>query len=339
MSDVKILVLGGTGLISTGIVGQLRKAGSEVVVLSRGRRNAKSVDGVEYLTGERDSYEDLVGTLQAGPFDAVIDMICFRPEQADLAVQAFGGHVGQYIFCSTVDVYSKNARPFPIDESASRDPSPSFAYAYAKAACERRFEAADESGAFPVTMMRPAATYLDRAIAPICTYELYVERLKKGLPIVIHGDGSSLWASTHRDDVARAFVRAVGNPKAYSRAYNLAGTELLTWNEYWVTVANAMGVGGPLLIHIPTDVLASLLPGESEWCVENFQFNNVFDVSAAERDLDFRLTKTWAEGCKGLSFDFDTAPQPEIRASLERLVTAWTGAVAHAETAMHAPSA
>lgn len=330
---MRVLVLGGTGLISTGVVSLLCERGSEVVVLSRGHRRSTKVDGVEYVSGDRN---DLLGleTMRSGSFDSVIDMIGFAPRQVEMTVRAFAGSIGQYIFCSTVDVYSKNSRPFPLTESAPRNPSTTFAYALGKARCEQVLEAADREGAFAVTLMRPAATYLDTAIAPVGSYQLNIERLLKGLPIVIHGDGSSLWASAHRDDVANAFANAVCNPQAFSRAFNLASTELLTWDEYWISVAQAMGLGEPGLLHIPTDVLGSLVPHLSEWCVENFQFNNIFDVTAAEQALGFRLTKTWAEGCAGLSFHFDQEVDQFLESSVDDLVTAWSGAVARATSSL-----
>lgn len=330
---MKVLILGGTGLISTGVVGQLRDRGFDVFAFSRRQRETTPIENVVYLAGDRNSLPDLTGTLRFGPFDTVIDMICFRPEQAQMAIDVFTGQVGQYIFCSTVDVYSKDSRPFPVDESAVRNPRRSFSYAYGKFQCEELFEAGEKHGAFALTTMRPAATYLDRAIAPVGSYQLYIERLREGLPIVIHGDGSSLWVSAHRDDVAEAFVNAVGNSVTFSRAYNLAGTELLTWNDYWKSVANALGVPDPKLVHVPTDFLEALAPDSSMWCVENFQYNNIFDVTAAQEDLRFQPTTTWAQGCAKLTFQFDSGVSREIRSGLEDVLSVWTGAMSYVQKA------
>jgi nucleoside-diphosphate-sugar epimerase len=151
---------------------------------------------------------------------------------------------------------------------------------------------AHERGDFPLTIIRPAHTY-GEGRGPIHTFggkTTYLDRLRKGKPIVVHGDGNSLWSSCYRDDVARAFVNAVGNVATYGQAYHLAGEEWLTWNRYHQGVAEALGVPLPLLVHIPSDLLVKVAPERAYLASVNFQFNNVFDTSAARRDLAFRYT-------------------------------------------------
>ena len=109
---------------------------------------------------------------------------------------------------------------------------------------------------------------------------------------MLHGDGTGLWASCHRDDVAAAFVAALGNPAARGRAYTVAGSELLTWDAYWTQVAHALGVGDPEIVHVPSALLHAAAPDLAEWCWLNFRHDNVFDCSAAGRDLGFRQRVT-----------------------------------------------
>lgn len=324
LTSHRVLILGGTGTISAGITAQLLEAGSEVVHLNRGLRGRPS--GVRTITGDRRSPDDLRRALAAGPFDAVIDMVGFTPSDADVAIEVFGGKVPQYVFCSTVDVYTKTVGAYPLTEDAERAPSRSFPYAYDKQRAEEALERAAAAGAFDLTVLRPAATYRDSAVAPYGTYPLLVERIARGEPVILHGDGSSIWSSCHRDDVAAAFVRSIGNKRARGGAFTLASGELLTWNRYWTTVAEAMGEE-LAVVHIPTDVLNLLDPEGAEWCRENFQYDNIYDTTAAEDVLGFASRRTWREACA--SFDFDRAGQvePQARERYEDVLRAWTGMV------------
>jgi nucleoside-diphosphate-sugar epimerase len=298
---VKILIVGGTGLISTGITRQLVARGDEVTIYTRGRRDIEIPAGVKRMVGDRDdsaAFESHMG--QAGLFDVVIDMICFTPQHAESAIRAFAGRTAQYIFCSTVDVYTKPAKRYPVRENAEREPSPSFSYAFNKAVCERLFEEAHARGNFALTMIRPAWTYGEggRILHTFGWDTYYLDRLRRGKPVIVHGDGTSFWVACHRDDVARGFVGAAGNEIAFGRAYHLTGKELLTWNAYTRTVAQALGAPTPRMVHIPTDLLGRVLPKSAEWCVENFSYNNIFDNTAARSDLGFACTIPFAEGAR-----------------------------------------
>lgn len=317
---MNVLIIGGTGLISTGIVRILQARGTNVTIL---HRTAGGEQGAEVVIGDRDRREDLARAAAAGPFDAVIDMVCFRPEQAHLAIDVFRGTVPQYILCSTVDVYRKVVDSYPLTEHATRDPSPTFPYAFGKAACERAFEEAAAAGAFALTMIRPAATYFESAVAPFGSFQLDVERLRADKPIVLPGDGTSIWTAAHRDDVALAFVNALGNPRAYGNAYHVAGAELLTWNSYWSIVAEAIGVDRPRFAHIPTEVLRRLSPKRSEWCVENFQYDNIFDTSAAARDLGFTASIGWREGVSTFPFTFDAPVPADLSRDVDAVLADW----------------
>ena len=186
----------------------------------------------------------------------------------------------------------------PITEDTPREPLPSFPYAYRKAACERILEAAHARGDFPVTIIRPAYTY-GEGRGLLHTFRggmYYLHRLRTGQPIIVHGDGLSLWTACHRDDVGRAFAVAAGNAAAFGKAYHVTGEEWLTWDRYHREAAAALGGPDPQLVHMATDTLYAALPDEAEWCRENFRYNNIFDNRAAHADLDFRYTIPWREG-------------------------------------------
>lgn len=298
---MNVLIIGGTGVISTGITRALQQMGADVTHYNRGQSPSQLTEAVSTLHGDRRDFTAFEAQMaEAGPFDCIIDMVCFTPEEAESAVRAFRGRTGHYVFCSTVDVYTKQPSVLPIREETPREPLPSFPYAYRKAACERILETAHERGDFPVTLIRPAYTYGEgRPILHTFRFGMYyLHRMRTGQPIVVHGDGTSLWTACHRDDVGRAFAVAAGNPAAHGKAYHVAGEEWMTWDRYHRGVAAAMDAPEPQLVHIATDTLYAALPADAEWCRENFQYNNIFDNSAAHADLDFRYTVPWQEGVR-----------------------------------------
>lgn len=297
---MKTLIIGGSGLISTGITSQLLARGDEVWWYNRGRSTSDLVRQVRLIQGDRtDAPRFEAQVAEAGPWDCVIDMICYRPEEAASAVRGLSGRTAHYIFCSTVDVYTKPAAQYPIVESCERVPRPSFDYAYQKAACERVLWEAHEGGRLQVTAIRPAHTYGEggRVLHTFGFDTWIIDRIRRGLPLVVHGDGRSLWSSCHRDDVASAFVSAAAHPGVASgRAYHVTGEEWLTWDRYYEAWAQALDVACPPLVHIPTDLLGRALPEHALWCVENFSYNNIFDNAAVRRDLGFEYRIPVADG-------------------------------------------
>ncbi len=299
---MRVLIIGGTGLISTAITRALVARGDDVTLYNRGQTEADISEGYATITGNRKDYAAFEAQMtEAANFDVVIDMIGFVPAEIESAIRAFRGNIRQFIFCSTVDAYTKPARHYPIREDAAREPMPSFPYAYNKAKCERLLEEAHERGDFPVTIIRPAHTY-GEGRGLIHSFGLggayYFDRIRHGKPIITHGDGSSLWAACHRDDVGQAFAEAVGNNKTFGKGYHTASEEPMTWNQYHQAVAEAMKAPEPELIHIPTDFLFEIAPKAAEWCRENFQYNNIFDNTAAKTDLNFRYTIPFVEGVR-----------------------------------------
>ncbi len=296
---MKILIIGGTGLISTAITRQLLARGDEVTLYNRGQREVRISEGAQFIYGDRNDFPVFEQQMaEAGTFDCVIEMICFGPEQAESAVRAFKGRTGHFIFCSTVDVYSKPAHRYPLTEDEPRKGNN--AYGSNKILCENIFIEAHARGDFPATIIRPAMTYGEggKLVELTGWGTKYIDRIRKGKPIIVHGDGSALWVACHIDDAARAFVTAAGKPATFGRAYHVTGEEWLTWNKYYEGIAQALNMPNPQLIHIPTDLLAQIAPGKLAVLVDNFQGNNIFDNTAAHTDLDFRYTIPWVEGAR-----------------------------------------
>jgi nucleoside-diphosphate-sugar epimerase len=151
-----------------------------------------------------------------------------------------------------------------------------------------------------VTILRPAHTYGEGGnIIHTFGWETYfLDRLLKGKPVIVHGDGEALWVSCHIDDVGRAFVNAVGNENAYGKTYHVTGEEWQTWNQYHERLADAIGAPKPALMHLPADILVRVAPEQTMITYLNFQYTNIFDNSAAKTDLDFQYTIDWKTGAK-----------------------------------------
>jgi nucleoside-diphosphate-sugar epimerase len=324
---MKVLIVGGTGLISTALTRQLLERGDDVTLFNRGQTAVRIPPGATTVHGDRKDFPAFEALVQSGPrYDCVIDMICYRPEEAASLVRAVRGKTGHLVVCSTVDVYARPAQRYPIPEDhplggVSR-------YGQDKVACERLLWAAHEAGEVPVTVLRPAQTYGEgRDVIHVFGRAAGTwKRLRQGQPVIVHGDGSSLWVACHIDDVARAFAGAGANPAAFGRAYNVSGEEVMTWDEYTARAAEGLGAPPPRIVHIPTDVLARILPRRSRIIVENFRFHNVFDTASARRDLGFRYTVPFAEGVRRTAAWLDA--RGEIAGSdgspwQDRIVDAW----------------
>jgi nucleoside-diphosphate-sugar epimerase len=296
---MKVLIIGGTGNISTAITQQLIQDGADVTVYNRGLTGAEFKGPYQVIKGDRTDYHTFEKQMKdAQLFDCVIDMIGYNPQDAQSLIQAFSGRTEQVIFCSTVDVYTKPAAKYPIIESEERKPSPSFPYAFKKAKCEGLLEDAAEKRAFALTIIRPAHTYNDdrTPISFIGSGHHLLKRIRQGKPIIMLGNGTSFWASAHRDDVAPTFAAAVCNPQVYGKSYHVAAEEWMTWEQHYNTVAEVMHAPPIHFIYIPTSILGRMAPKAAEWSVVNFTYNNIFDNSAAKRDLGYEYRIKWREG-------------------------------------------
>jgi nucleoside-diphosphate-sugar epimerase len=300
---MRVLIVGGTGLISTSISRQLMATRPDVELwhFNRGKSGPKvPLPGEpKLITGDRKNAAEFVSKLREGPvFDVVIDMIGFLPEEAESLVAACKGRVKQLIFCSTVDVYNKPASRYPITEDEGH--SGLNAYGKAKVVCEKILSEAHQRGDFALTVIRPAHTYGEGGsiINSLLGNRTYLDRIKKGKPVIMHGDGTALWVSCHVDDVAKAFIGAIGNEKTYGQSYHTAGEEWMTWNQYTDRISEAAGLPPPRKVYIPSDLLMRVSPERAGWCQTNFYMHNIFDNSRARADLGFEYTISFLEGMK-----------------------------------------
>ena len=300
---MKILIIGGTGNISTPITRMLQGKGHDITLFNYDQiRPEWLLPEVRVISGNRKDLHLFESQIFIdGNYDCVIDMICFEPEDAVIDAVLFKGHTKQFIFCSTVDVYPKTPDRYPVNEDLEIGALPSFQYAWKKVECEKTLWQAHRRGDFQLTVLRPAATYNESWSPGVHSFggqTYHLDRIRKGKPIIMHGDGTSIWVAAYRDDTASAFVAAAGNETAFGQAYNVTGDELMTHNRIWKTIARVMNAPEPDFVYIPSLLLANLAPVEALWCRENFMHNNIFDNSKAKRDLGFKYTVSYEEGVK-----------------------------------------
>ena len=329
--DVKVLVIGGTGTIGSFVTQELWKRGCEVTLLVRGlsRRVFPNEPGVSVIHGDRKNIS-LLQAVAEHNFDVVVDLACYEPQDAEAAVQTFAGRIEQYLFVSTVDVYTKPAAVYPVTEDAERNPRKSFAYAWKKAQCEEVFFKAHREKRFAVTIIRPAHTYCEGVTPLLQVFGWttdHLDRIQKGKPVIIHGDGTSLWSSLYAEDLAVPLANALLTPLAYGKAYNIASEEVMCWNRLYEIVADVMGM--PLRpVYVPAKVLGQAFPRKALWCVENFQYSNVFSVGLAKKDLGFATRTSYGDGvlrclrwfAENGGFDDSDSPRFDF---YERFLRAW----------------
>jgi nucleoside-diphosphate-sugar epimerase len=294
---VKLLFLGGTGNISTACVELAVVEGHDVTVMNRGRSPSRLQVAVRFLEGDRDDRAALVEAATARRFDAVIDFLCFRPEQAEDAVEAFGGRVGQYVFISTTAVYEKPLMRHVIAEDTPLG-NPFWEYARLKISCEERFRRARERSGFPVTVVRPSYTYGETWIPSGFGGQDYtvVDRMRRRLPIVCHGDGTSLWVMTAASDFAVGLLGLLGREDALGEAFHVTSDEVLTWQEIYRTIARAAGADLEM-VNVPSALIAALFPDRGGSLLGDKAWSVVFDNAKVRRLVPaFRPRVGFAEG-------------------------------------------
>ena len=294
---MQVLIIGGTGLISTGIVKHLLARRAEVTLFNRGLRGAELPPGVKVIHGDRNKPEDLQSACDGRHWDVVIDMICFNPEQATSDVRIFGGKCGHFIFCSTVCSYGTQVPPHVfIDENLPQEPDSG--YGRNKLLCEGIFLQAHHEKKFNTTIIRPSHTYGPGGtlIDNLEGNPVAWDRIERGLPVLCAGDGLGLWVSTHRDDVGKLFAYASGRPVTYGQAYNATHDRHMTWLKYYEIVAGLLGRPVDLRF-LPAGRIGSRDPERFGLLREITAFHGAYDSAKAKKDVpEFTCEISFADG-------------------------------------------
>lgn len=285
---MKILIIGGTGTISSAVTRQLAAAGHDLWLLNRGHRNHEVPANVRQVICDINDESEVLRQTGSEWFDAVCEFIGFVPEQVERDIRLFAGRTSQYVFISSASAYNKPAASHVITEGTTLA-NPYWQYSRNKIACEELLMKAWREDGFPVTIVRPSHTYCERGVptsvhGPKGSWQV-LRRMLDGKPVIIQGDGTSLWTLTWNEDFARGFIGLLGNPKAIGEAYQIMSDESLTWTQIYQCIARALGVTlNPY--YVASGFLAAVSP--REWELEGNLTGDksvtvVFDCSKLKR--------------------------------------------------------
>ena len=294
---MKILFIGGTGIISSACSRLAVKRGIELYHLNRGQTSYRPVpDSIIQLQGDihdRASYEDALGDHQ---FDAVVQWIAFTPDQIEQDIEIWRGRTKQYVFISSASAYQTPPVHLPVTESTILD-NPFWEYSRNKIACEERLVKAYRDEKFPMTIVRPSHTY-DVTLFPTHGGYTVLDRMLKGKPVVVHGDGTSLWTLTHHEDFAVGLVGLLGNSAAIGDIFHITSDEWLSWNQIYEEIARAAGVEAKLA-HVPSDVIARYDKDWGDGLLGDKTHSMIFDNSKIQRVVpDFNPQIPFSEGAR-----------------------------------------
>jgi len=253
---MRVLYVGGSGEISFDCIHESVRLGHDVTVFNRGNHNAGLPGKCRFVKG--DVEDDIAyGNLARQDFDVVCQFRLFTPEAIERDIALFRGHCSQYVFISSASAYQKPVRTLPITEATPLG-NRYWSYSQAKADMEALLRARPD---LPYTIVRPSHTYRARMPTPMGD-NIEVSRLLRGKPVIVHGDGESLWTVTHAEDFARPFARLLGNPRAIGEDFHITSDRQWPWNEIVEAIAAALGVPAYSLVHVASETLIRYYP---EW--------------------------------------------------------------------------
>jgi nucleoside-diphosphate-sugar epimerase len=260
MAKLRVLFIGGSGVISSACSRAAVEAGLELFVLNRGTSIVRPLPpGARRLQADIREPGSVRQAIKDLEFDSVTDWVAFTPDQVRTDLELFGGRTGQYVFISSASAYQTPPARMPVTESTPLR-NPFLQYSRDKIACEDLLVAAYRDRGFPATIVRPSHTY-DQTLVPFEGGWTVLGRMLAGKPVIVHGDGTSLWTMTHHDDFARAFVPLLGHPRTLGDAIQITSDDVLTWNQITEAMAAALGVTARV-VHVPSDAIAA---AEPEW--------------------------------------------------------------------------
>ena len=277
MSALRVLFIGGSGVISSACAREAVNAGIDLYVLNRGQSTTRPLpDGVAELRADvrnPEAVRDAIGGLD---FDSVVDWVAFTAEHVRSDIDVFGGRTGQYVFISSASAYQTPPARLPVTESTPLR-NPFWQYSRDKIACEDLLVREYRENNFPATIVRPSHTY-DATKTVLSGGWTALARMLAGKPVIVHGDGTSLWTVTHNTDFARGFVPLLAHPRTLGEAFQITSDDVLTWDQIAHALAAALGVTARL-VHVPSDAIAAADPGWGAGLLGDKAHSMVFDNS------------------------------------------------------------
>lgn len=299
---MRALFIGGTGTISSAITKQLSEQGCELYLLNRGLRGDRVPAGANLIRADIRDEDEVARLLGDLKFDVVADFIAFEPAQLERDYRLFNGRTKQFIFISSASAYQKPLSDYRIDEGTPLS-NPYWLYSRNKIACEEYLMKQYRENGFPVTIVRPSHTYDERSI-PLGVHGAkgtwqVAKRMLENKPVLIHGDGTSLWTMTHNSDFARGFIGLMGNLHAIGESVQITSDESLTWNQIYEAIASALGVELKA-VHVSSEFLDACSSQDFRGGLIGDKANSVvFDNSKLKRLVPgFAATVRFDQGIK-----------------------------------------
>ena len=335
---MRILFIGGSGIISTGSSELALARGHALTLLNRGRREL-AFKPTEVITADLRDEAATRAALGTREWDAVVNFVAFKPDDIERDLRLFHGRVGHYIFISSASAYQRPVRNYLVNESTPLV-NPFWDYSRDKIACEERLLRAVREENFPGTIVRPSLTYGETQITlAVNSWEqsyTAVDRMRRGLPLAIPGDGSSLWTITHNTDFAKGLVGLLGNSQTIGHAFHITSDEVQTWDQYYAQVAEAAGVKAPKFVHMASDFISACLPEKLGSLTGDKASSVVFDNSKIKRFVpDFVATTPFHVGVRRTLAWFDADPKRRqvdhaFNARWDKLIAAYERGLAQA---------
>jgi len=293
-----VLFFGGTGNISADCAALLHKRGHDILVLSRGQNQVPP----EYraIQADRKDLDAMRSALKGAKPAVVINFLGYEISDIEADFSLFNGSIRQYIFISSATVYEKPPRKIPVKEGAPLE-NRWWDYAQKKIACEHWLQQRSNESAFPVTIVRPSHTYSNRWVPNAISSSSYTfaSRLEHGKPVFVHDDGETPWTLTAASDFAVGLGGLVGNEKAIGEAFHITGDEVLTWNQIYAEIADAVGAKSPQIVKIPTDFICKIAPELTGNLKGDKAHPGVFDNSKIKRFVpEFQTRKPFRVGVR-----------------------------------------
>ncbi|WP_433044113.1 SDR family oxidoreductase [Dactylosporangium sp. CS-033363] len=304
---MKVLFIGGSGIISSACSRLAVERGIDLYVLNRGASKQRPLpESATLLQADIHDPAAVREAISGLSFDAVVDWVAFTPDDVRADIELFRGRTGQYVFISSASAYQTPPARLPIVESSPLR-NPFWQYSRNKIACEDLLVQVYRDKGFPATIVRPSHTY-DRTLVPFDGGWTVPARMRAGKEIVVHGDGTSLWTLTHHEDFARAFVPLLGHPRAVGDTFQITGDDYLTWNQIAEQLASALGTTAKI-VHVPSDAIAAADPEWGAGLLGDKAHSMVFDNSKVRALVpDYVATIPFHQGAREIAAWFDEDP-------------------------------
>ncbi len=307
---MRVLFIGGTGVISSACAELAVEKGFQLYLLNRGKTKRPVPKKTHILLGDIRDRSSAEAALGNRTFDVVVNWVAFTPEHIKRDLELFGGRTGQYIFISSASAYQTPPEKLPVTEYTPLS-NTFWEYSRNKIACEKRLFQAYRKGHFPITIVRPSHTY-DCTMLPMHNKYTLVDRMRKGKKVVVHGDGTSLWVLTHHRDFAKGFVGLLGNNKAIGEAFHITSDELLSWNQIYEIIAHATGAEARI-VHIPSEFIAAFDPEWGTSLLGDKSHSMIFDNSKIKKFVpNFTATIPFFTGAQEIISWYNADPARQV---------------------------